>query len=325
MDPLDRLPPQLAAQVRERGGLVARRELLEAGLTPGMLRSLTRVVCRVYPGVYDLGRRASALPATDLSSRAWAAHLRLGPASIVAGESALVLHGAELRRPAALRLLVPSQHAVTSVPGLVVERTRRPAPSTRRLGLPVLPVEDAVLRLAVSERHTVEWVTTACQQRLTTASRVRSRLDQLARHPQRALLTALLDDIEAGATTALEVEFRRNVLVRHSLPPGVAQFRVPGRRGPSDVGYEAERLLVELDSIAHHSGTARFADLDRDNENLSDGYATMRFGWLQSTSGACASAVRLRDALLARGGHPTWSACPSCPPEVVGGGGSVSP
>lgn len=324
MTSLHRLPAPLTALAARRGGLVARRELLAAGLTPSASDRVARRTLAVHPGVYDLTRHPGAPPSTRLADRAWAAHLHAGPDSVVAGRAALVLHGARgLEADVVdLQMLLPDGVPQTAArarqvrspgPGVRIARQQVPRPTTTRQGLPLLAVEEAVLDLTGTPRDAVSLATLACQQRLTTPDRLRAHLRARRRHPQRDLLDGLLTDVAEGATSVLEVRFRRDVVARHGLPPGVGQLRVPGTGRLADRGYPKEGVLVELDSIAFHSGTARSTDLDRDAAHLAGGWVTVRFGWAQVTADACASAARLRDVLRARGGSPTWRPCPRCP------------
>lgn len=312
MRPIDRLPAPLRAEVVVREGVVARRELLAAGLSLRTIRTIVADSTVVVPGVYDLTGDDVPWPRRGLTQRLWCGALHAGERSVVDGVSALLLHGVEGPVPSAVLLAVPAACSVSSRGGIRVERRGVLPMTTRRSGLIVADVPDAVLRAAHTRRDALTWVTAACQQRVTTAARVLARLRDRARHPQRAFLEALLVDIEAGATTALEVAYRRDVVLAHGLPSGVAQFRVPGTGRIADAGYEAERLLVELDSIAHHSGADRFGDLTRDVVHLIDGWATLRFGDQQVSLEACDSAARLRDVLVARGGRPTFHPCPRC-------------
>lgn len=173
------------------------------------------------------------------------------------------LHGLTDDQPEEITVLVPYGHSVSTVRGAWRFRRERPgARSGRTLGRPPrTTVEDTVLDLvaqAVDARAAEHWVTTAVQQRVTTAARLRRAA--AARHfvARRSLLAVLLDDVAEGARSPLELDFLRDVERAHGLPTGMRQ---PRQRGTEvDVYYEEYGVLAELDgraatSAAGGSGT----------------------------------------------------------------------
>lgn len=87
-------------------------------------------------------------------------------------------------------------------------------------------------------------------------------------------------------SSVLEQRFRRLCRDR-GLPRGAAEFTAPWdhrRRHPErvDVAYEADRVIVELDSRAHHTRLVDFEnDRRRDQLAAAAGWRTLRFTWSQ--------------------------------------------
>ena len=145
---------------------------------------------------------------------------------------------------------------------------------------PRLTLEDTVLDLVgdpdCGDREAVNWLTMAVNSRRTTPQRI-LRAAQV-RHflRQRALISAVLDDVAAG----------RPQPARGRLPTtGGAGSRTPDRR------RQASRRGTEVDVLYEDSGCwssstagwvtpawAVFGDMRRDNAATSDGLATLRYG-----------------------------------------------
>ena len=96
------------------------------------------------------------------------------------------------------------------------------------------------------------------QQRLSTAGLIRRTLEQMPKLPRRALILAVLDDVELGAHAASELAFLR-FCRQHQLPlPDHLQLKVrAGRTHYLDAHYRKQRISVEVDG-AHHRLAAQW-------------------------------------------------------------------
>jgi hypothetical protein len=149
---------------------------------------------------------------------------------------------------------------------------------------PQVTIERALVDAAVWSRRP----RTACgllaagvQQRLTTAMRLREELESAGRVRFRALLLAVLGDIEGGAHAVSEVDFLR-FCRRHGLPEPVLQVRADtrGRRRYLDATFTRKdgRLIgVEIDGAAHLLVATYWTDMTRLNDLVIGGRRILRF------------------------------------------------
>ena len=248
---------------------------------------------RVHTGVY-------AVTTGDLTieSRWWAAHLRCGDFSALTGESAL--QAWRIRQPTdVIELMLPYTKS-TRASGLVIHRARD-LPETRcPRGLPptVLP-QIAVLMVSnrLQPEGVMDLISSACQKRRVSPSQIRQAMPGM-RLKHRSLITELLDDVEGGATTPLEIPGVKRILGAHSLPTGQAQVRerIGGRVVVRDrvIG----NLIIEFDGrLGHADPASRFRDLDRDNVAVLTGRPTLRFGWVDVHDEPCRAADQVAVAL----------------------------
>ncbi len=260
---------------------------------------------RMHRGVH----LASPLPPT-LQSRMWAAHLALGPRSVVGGRAAARYWGLldEGLEPEPLEILLPDG-STRRAAGLEVRRVPEPEALAHPARVPpVLGVEHAVLDRVARERddaHAVEVVLRACRLRLTTPERLLAAATGRPRLARRALLHALCGEIRLGATSHLERRYLLRVERGHGLPRGLRQVAFP-RLGAAtayrDVEYAGYGVLVELDGrLGHESESDQFRDLGRDNVAALTGRATLRYGWLAVEGTPCDVAGQVSDLLQLRG------------------------
>jgi hypothetical protein len=80
----------------------------------------------------------------------------------------------------------------------------------------------------------------------------------------------------------------------------------------SDVGYDAYRLLVELDGRAGHEGMGRFRDMNRDNQFALIEWITLRYGWYDVVHRPCVVAFQVAAALAVRGWNGLPTRCFRC-------------
>jgi len=236
------LDRHLAALVAPRGGVVARSELLDLGLTRGGIDSRVREgrLHPIFRGVHAVGHPL-------LTRRGWehAALLAAGPEAVLSHNSAGALW--YLRRSERLEVTVSGSRR--SVKGLRIHRSVLP-PShvTLRDGLPVTTVARTLLDLAeVLDRPRLDRVWEAAD-RLQLLD-VRAVEQVLADWPgRRGLkpLAALLAHQCAGAADTrsdLERAFLA-VCAAHGLPAPAMNASAGVDREPARVAARVRRLLA---------------------------------------------------------------------------------
>jgi very-short-patch-repair endonuclease len=151
-----------------------------------------------------------------------------------------------------------------------------------RDGLPVTRLErsivDAWPLLSPSQRPAP--LIRAVNDRITTPERVAEVLAGAPRLADRAELRTLLDRLESGCRSALEIWGHDHVFTGVGMPPFQRQVRisVEGRICYLDVYAGAERVDFELDGAASHgSPRQREADLRRDALLATVGILVVRF------------------------------------------------
>lgn len=317
MDPL-RLEPLF----RSQDGVVARRQVLAAGLDDNDIERLLRrrVWARVHQGVYvdHTGPLSS-------SQRWWAAVLSCWPAALY-GETALLAYGvlptwrgAQPVGDARSTVHVAVEHPrkVTALPGVTVHRMVGLGDQVLwNLGPPRLRLEQSVLTAcaaAPSRSAALAIAADMCQQRRTTAARLLDAMGASGRQRHGAWLRKVLHDVASGAMSLLEHGYLR--LERtHGLPPAKRQRREDGESVYRDARYPGLAMVVELDGRLGHEWTDdRWRDMDRDLDAGADGDLTIRLGWRHVIEDSCRTADRLGRALRHRGWTGDIRPCgPTC-------------
>jgi hypothetical protein len=314
------LPGPLADLLALQDGVFSRPQALALGLSGQVIDTQLRAGrwARLQRGVYAA---FTGPPGRD--AVLWAAVLRAGPGAVLSHQSAAELYriGPRWER---IHLTVPGDRKVRQIPGLAVhrsvllDRTRQPAllpPRTR--------IEDTVLDLAetaVSADEAIHWLSRACGSRLTTADRLVAAARARTRLRRRREVQAVLGDTAAGAHSALEHRYVRDVERPHGLPRAVRQARSAqaGRSVYRDNLYAEYGVCVELDGLAAHPEHQRWADQHRDNAAAVAGITTLRYGWADVHDRPCQTAAEVA-ALLRRHG---WPGIPrACGPACTGFGG----
>lgn len=311
----------IAGLAGDQDGVITAAQALAAGLSPGAIRRLADSGRwqRLHRGVFH-----TYAGEPSLLGRMWAAHLALGPGSVVAGTAAGQYWGLlepDPHRPEPILMLVPERSHLRT-PGVRSRRVPDPGQRAHPVRRPsVLTVEHTVVdlvRTAASEAFAVETVLRACRLRLTTPDRLRCVIDQQARVRHRQLLTMVCAEFQAGVTSPLELRYATGVARAHGLPPGIRQERATsfaGRVAYRDVAYPEYGMLVELDGrLGHEDESAVFRDQFRDNDATLRGDATLRFGWLAVVGHRCEVALQVEGLLQVRGwparGKPCGIGCP---------------
>ncbi|QIX27883.1 type IV toxin-antitoxin system AbiEi family antitoxin domain-containing protein [Nocardioides sp. JQ2195] len=305
-------------------GVVARRQVLEAGLDPHDIERMLRrrEWARVLPGVY-----VDHTGAPTWLQLAWAGVLHYWPAALAGSSAIRLVQGPgwrgvgrptlDLRGPrpeTEIEILVAAGRTVQAAQGYRVTRCRGFEERVQwNVSPPRLRFEEAVLDLAAGapdDTSAIGVLADACQSRRTTAARLLSGLDNRRRMRRRAWLVNVLRDVAEGTCSALEHAHLANVERPHHLPRGERQARETSgsRLMFRDVKYPEQGVLVELDGrLFHDSVRQRDADLERDLDAALDLRTTVRLGWGQCTDRACDTASRLGRLLQLHGwlGRPT--------------------
>jgi hypothetical protein len=298
----DRIWPSIAVP---QDGIVTRRQLISAGLTPGVARRevVARRWRRLHPGVYA----TFTGPVPD-QARIWAALLRAGPAAAASHRTALWLWGVIHERPEPVDVAIPHDRRCAAAPGVRLHRMRGLAQLVHPAAAPPrLRIEAAVLATTNGTSATgtvIDLALRAPQRRLTTASRLLIALNSWPRHRWRGLLREILAETRTGATSALELRYVREVERAHGLPCGrrnVPEALADRSCRYRDVRYEAFSTVVELDGREAHPVDEAFRDLRRDNAVVAAGDWPLRYGWRDVAGRPCEVAGQVGGVLQRQG------------------------
>jgi hypothetical protein len=307
---VDRL---LRARIAGQSGLVSRGQALAAGYTPAKIRwqlESGRWVQR-HRGVYltTPGR-------DDWDVRAVAALLAVGVPSALCGESAGAVWGLAKESSGPINVLVPVGRHGVDRPGIAIVRTRR---FTERVHPTVWPprttADHTVFDLALGHGldRVVALMGKACQLRICTEQTLAAALQSRPNQPLRGVIAEPLGLVGAGAESAAEVRYVRDVELAHGLPTGERQSPAPGQRF-RDSEYPALQVIVEIDGRLGHSGWAgRQRDSRRDRKAATGGRLTVRAGWLEVAVEPCEFADDLAQIFAIRGWTGVARTCgPGC-------------
>jgi Transcriptional regulator, AbiEi antitoxin len=285
-------------------GVITRVQARACGLTDEMVRArLNRGRWqRVFRGVY--ATFSGPLPREALL---WAAVLRAGHGAVLSHHTAAELDGIVDQPCDPVHVSVDRGRNLLPVPGVRVHYSARVDDARHPARLPPrTTIEETVIDLAVSARtldEAMAWPARACQRRLTTPDRLLGALGKRRRVRWRAELAAALADVEAGASTLLEVRFVRDVERAHGLPQTAKQVRLVrgGRVKYEDARSEAYGVVIELDGRVAHPFAERHRDMRRDNATVRAGRLPLRYGWGDVTERPCLVAAELADVYRSRG------------------------
>jgi len=275
-----------AAVAAPQHGVVARRQLLRAGLSRDVVDRMVRAgkLILLHRGVYAVGHRP------------------VGPRS---REMAVVLlagsHGALVRQSSAglWAMTRPWHGPVHAIgpkskrgPGYVIHRTRHLLPEdlTVHWAIPVTTPLRTLLDLSgtLSLDALDAALAEALVRRLVTVEALRSRAT--------GKLATLLD---TAAPTRSHLERRFRALLRdRGLPEPISNGIVEGYE--VDLHWPEHRLVAELDGYAYHAHRRAFeADRERDVALVAAGWRTVRLTDRQLTATPAEAGERL-SRLLAR-------------------------
>lgn len=278
-------------------GVVARRQLLDAGLSVDVIDHRVRVgrLRQVHRGVYIVG------PVVSPRAAEMAAVLACGEGAAVSHRSAAVLW--ELLQPdagGAVHVTLPSGDRGRRS-GICVHRRGSLGPDevTHRDGIPLTKPARTLVDLAGAADHrTLERaVAAALNARLVDGAELASALKRHAGRAGSGRLRSMLEQEQSPARTRSEAEERFLSLIRSGqLPDPGVNVTVSGYE--VDFFWPVERFVVEVDGFAWHASAGRFeADRRRDAVLASAGVRVMRVTWRQIVKEPAALLVRLAQAL----------------------------
>jgi hypothetical protein len=227
--------------------------------------------------------------------------------------SALAAQGVVDNEVTRLNVTVTGDRRARTSRWLRIHRSRTPLRVGRARGLPVTTLArslvdtwgdahqaqaargfDSVARGAV--------LRATRQHRLATAELVHE-LELRPELPGRRALAGLIDLIDAGCQSELEIFGVQHLLTVQGLPPCRQQHRLVLPDGPVflDAAWPEVKLAVELDGAAFHgSPEARERDLRRDAALAALGWIVLRFSYRRLTGHPEACRAQIRAAYLAR-------------------------
>jgi predicted transcriptional regulator of viral defense system len=257
-------------------GVVARRQLLDLGLTTAAIKHRLRRG-RLHPihrGVYAVGR-----PELTQKARWMAAVLACGSGAALSDESAAGLWGiqeVETRRP--IHVTVPSKRRPKRRGIVVHRRALASADLAVRDRIPVMSPVRTLVHLAdrLGPRHLEAAINEADKLGLVNPEKLRMALEQLSGESGVPRLRTVLDR-HTFVLTDSELERRFLPLVRSAgLPAPLTGQRVTGFK--VDFFWPDLGLVVETDGLRYHRTPAQQSrDRLRDQRHTAAGLTPLRF------------------------------------------------
>lgn len=296
---VERAVADLESLAARQAGVFAARQARAAGLSPKAARR--RVASGRWVAYRGVFRRADH-PDTDLA-RAWSALLRGGTGTVLTGTSALMVLTGAVRAPVPTVCVPPDRHV--SVPGAVVLRELTEPPTALLGGMFGVAGRSRAVIDALRTLPVVEAIDLADRLAGDGIDVDLLAATWLARHPQsrgNRQLHRIRDQVGERARSRAERVMHRT-LRSAGIRGWVANLAVhdaDGLIGLVDIGFERERVAIEIDGRAYHSDADRFQhDRTRQNRLVRAGWTVLRFTWddLTARPGFVVATVR---AVLAR-------------------------
>jgi very-short-patch-repair endonuclease len=295
-----KVDPVIGAIAARQHGAVARRQLLDAGVSARMIEERIRsgLLIPVHRGVYLLAHG----PRSPLAFEA-AAVLACGPQALLSHRTAGARWALLTEAPESIELTVVGRNR-TAPNGLVVRSISALADSElrRHEGIPITSPSLTLLDLAGTlGRHDLSGALNEARvQRLVTDDDLRA---SLAAHPNRrgaSALRCLVDEERGPRITRSEAERRAlDVMRAHGIEPDASDVAIGPYR--VDFLFERERLAVEVDGYRYHGTPKRFvADRRRTNYLASKGIQLFPLTWVDLHQGAKEAMALLQATLSER-------------------------
>lgn len=302
-----RVDSEIAEVAACQHGVVSLAQLARCGLSPraAQKRVDTGRLHRVFAGVYAVGH-----PNLSPDGRRLAAVLSLGDRAVLSHLSAAVAWGLLDYDDARWNVAVPhSSGGITGHPLIRPRRTRRLLTEDRTIlrGIPITTVERTLLDVAGERRG--RYVQRAVHEaEVLRVLDVAAALATIDRNPgrrgTRRLKLALGVSAPDPTNSRFAAVFTR-LCARHGLPtPNLGVHRDIGERlAECDAVFDAERVIVELDSERIHNTRLKFhTDRERDAQAAAQGWLVVRLTWHRVTREAPAVAEELHRILALRRG-----------------------
>jgi very-short-patch-repair endonuclease len=286
----------LWALVRRQHGVLSRRQLLDAGLSPEAIRHRLRTgrLYRQARSVYAVGRQELGRPGEMM-----VAVLAAGPGAVVSHETAAELWGLRRREPGPIEVSAPTP-SPRRHPGIRVHNRRilgREA-TAAHLDVPVTTVVLVLIDMARRwpSRHLEAAVNQADALGLLDPVALRRTLGSFAGQPGVRPLRQLLD-AQTFRLTDSELERRFLRLVRRAgLPLPETRRHADGWR--VDFLWPELGLVVETDSLRYHrTPSQQTRDQERDHAHRLAGRRSLRFTHWQVAHAPAHVVLMLRNEL----------------------------
>nr|WP_246345315.1 type IV toxin-antitoxin system AbiEi family antitoxin domain-containing protein [Conexibacter arvalis] len=263
-------------------GVVSRRQLVDAGLTPTMIQTrLARgQLVPLHRGVYALGHRRLA------RFGFWtAAVLAAGPDAALSHRDAAALHGLLSLERARIDVTSPRRMASTA---RIDAHDRRALPADERTaiaGIPVTTVERTLVDLGevVPAHRLRKALAEAERMRAADAHRLAAAMERTRgrRGGGHAALTAALAELRRHGpqrTRSEAEDLFLDLVIEHRLARPRMNMLVDGAE--VDAVWPAQRVAVEVDGAAYHwTDDARERDRRKSNRLAAAGWRVLRFDW----------------------------------------------
>lgn len=274
---------------------VARRDELTLATSSSSVHRWLRSgeLVLAHAGVVALPDRVGEWEVRARGATLWAR----GPLSHL---SALVAAGLATPPAGPVHVAVPADRWPRGCSDVVVHRTTRPMGPLGAGSPPRLPVARSVVdawawahsttrnsRATQDQALLRQLVIGIVRQREVRVGDLRRESDRQPGHGGRAALSALLDLVEGGCQSELEIFGVTHVLRIPGIPAPVQQHRVVlpnGRSVHLDAAYVPAKVGVELDGAGYHSSREeRERDMSRDTALATLGWATLRYSYRRLT------------------------------------------
>jgi very-short-patch-repair endonuclease len=280
-------------------GLVTRRQLIDAGVSPQVIERRVQAgrLVRAFRGVYRVG------PLRSPRTREMAALLAFGPEAVISHESAAgVLALAGLRPPNRIVHVALRRGHRRTRPGVRLHRLLGLVDTDVATvdGLAVTTAARMLLDLAPRwrPRRLERALADAIERHLTTLDTMHATLERhLGRPGTRRLGLLIQGDGPSLTRSELEADFLE-LLRRGKVDEPRTNIRIGGFE--LDCYWPEARLAVELDGFSYHATRAAFErDRTRDAELVARGIRVIRVTYQELTRHPEAVLVRVGGALAA--------------------------
>lgn len=263
-------------QADDQDGIIRRSQLRQLGITRHHIRN--EVAAHRWAVVGD---QTVAIPAAPLTPRARlrSAVWESGRDAALDGVAALLAAGLTGFTQEIIDVSIPHRITDQKVIGVRTHR-RRAMPPVVAGGIRRVHPAVAVLHAAhwaMSDRQAALIIALAVQQRLVSTDHLFQAWSKVTRTRRRALLTAVIRDVCAGAHSLGELDFA-GLCRRYGLPKPDRQVvrRTPQGRVYLDVCWTGIGLVIEIDGGHHGLALQPVDDALRQNDIVIEGRRVLR-------------------------------------------------